>query len=422
MEIEELERRALEALDVSEVTRLCSELVRVPSENPPGDVSEAAAIASNWLSERGHELAIYEPGKGRVNVVSSTGDGEPHLLFLGHLDVVPAGDRERWSFDPFCGEIRDGKVLGRGATDMKGGVACAMVVYSVLSDLVEELGGKLTLALTCDEETGGRLGAGWLVEKRLLDADACIVLEPTTPYAVILGERGICWLKLRAYGRPAHGSVPRLGLNAIMLMARALEKLMELDGERGEIPEEAREVLVDMERAIEVLRTLGVGEGVQEEIVRACSRVTVNVGVIRGGTKVNVVPDYCEAEVDVRIPYGVSPDSIIERARRLISELGGKVEVEALSRVEPSFTSPRAPVCRALEEAAEDLLGCSLMRFLMPATTDARYLRARGVPTVVYGPGAVELAHSYDEHVSIEHLEHVSKVLCAASVRFLGKR
>ena len=122
------------------------------------------------------------------------------------------------------------------------------------------------------------------------------------------------------------------------------------------------------------------------------------------------------------IPYGVSPDSIIERARRLISELGGKVEVEALSRVEPSFTGPRAPVCRALEEAAEDLLGCSLMRFLMPATTDARYLRARGVPTVVYGPGAVELAHSYDEHVSIEHLEHVSKVLCAASVRFLGKR
>lgn len=90
--------------------------MKAPSENHPSDVSEAAGVISNWLSERGHELAVYEPEKGRVNVVSSTGYGEPRLLLLSRLDVVPAGDREHWSFDPFCGEIRDSKIFGRGTT------------------------------------------------------------------------------------------------------------------------------------------------------------------------------------------------------------------------------------------------------------------------------------------------------------------
>ena len=421
-EPDELKRRALRALDTGEVARLCSALVRAPSENPPGDVFLAAETALSWLSERGHKVAVHEPEKGRVNLLARVGDGRPCLALMGHLDVVPAGDRGRWSFDPFCGEIQGGRILGRGATDMKGGVACIMAVFHALSGLVDELGGSLVLALVCDEETGGHLGTGWLVRQGLLsDVDACLIAEPTTPYMAVLGERGVCWLRLRARGRPAHGSVPSLGLNAIELMMDALRAIKELSGPVGELPDDVSHVLTEMrERRSDLKSILGLSGDRLEAYLTALCSLTINIGVVRGGTKVNIVPDECEAEVDVRIPWGSSAAGVLEMARRALSTLAEHVEIGAANLIEPSFTRPAEAICQVLDAAAEEVLGRSLAHALMPATTDAHYLRALGVPTVVYGPGLPRLAHSHDEWVPVRHLELASRVICLTAIRFLS--
>ena len=436
--LSQLKPRALGALDTGEIARLCSALVRAPSENPPGDVFLAAETALSWLSERGHKVAVHEPEKGRVNLLARVGDGHPCLALMGHLDVVPAGDRGRWSFDPFCGEIQSGRILGRGATDMKGGVACIMAVFHALSGLVDELGGSLVLALVCDEETGGQFGAGWLVRQGLLsDVDACLIAEPTTPYVAVLGERGVCWLRLRAKGRPGHGSVPSLGLNAIELMIDALQAIKKLEETRVELPEEAKTILSEMEELIKApydllglkgikralarvaYGLLGIGKERLKAYLDACRRITTNIGLIKGGTKVNVVPEACEAEVDVRVPLGTSTGDILSRVEHLLSGLGEHVSVEPLSRVEPSFTSSSEAICRALDRAVQEIIGRRPTHALMPATTDAHHLRPAGIPTVVYGPGLLHLAHAYDEYVPVEHLELASRAICLAALYFL---
>lgn len=418
----ELKEKALREVKAIDVVGLCSKLVRARSENPPGDVSEAAGVAMDWLSEHGHDVRRLEPEPGRINILVDEGRGRRCLLLMGHIDVVPAGDMGRWSFDPFCGDVRDGRVLGRGSTDMKGGVACIMAVFHALSGLLEELNGRLKLALTCDEETGGRLGAGYMAERGLLDADGCFIAEPSTPYLAILGERGLCWLKLVARGRPAHGSVPELGVNAIRIAMDAVNKVLALHGREVEAPGEIRDVLMGMGSLIEAASdVLGLRPEVARAFVRACSRITVNVGTIRGGTKVNMVPESCEVELDVRVPPSLSTEQVIEEAEGLLSGLGEAISLEVLARVEPSFTNTSSYLFSALKSAAEEVLGLPIEGAIMPACTDAHYLRARGIPTIIYGPGSIGLAHSYDEYVLVEHLELASRVLCAASINFLAQ-
>ena len=435
----EIWERALRELKKDEIIELCSALVRAPSENPPGDVSLAADVARAWLSERGHDCEVHEPERGRINVLARFGEGKPCLMLMGHLDVVPAGDRDRWGFDPFCGDIRDGRVLGRGATDMKGGVACIMAVYHALSGLMDELGGSLLLALVCDEETGGRLGAGWLAERGVFDGvDACLIAEPTSPRVAILGERGICWLRLRAHGRPAHGSIPSLGLNAIEIMMKGLEALKDVEKAPVKTPEEVRAVLEEMEELVRspydflglrgVKKALariaygffGLGKEKLRAYVEACKSFTMNIGIIRGGTKVNIVPEACEAEVDVRVPHGASTSYVLSLVRRILSGLPGRIEVEPIDTVEPSFTSPSEAICKALDRAVRDVVGRAPIHTLMPATTDGHYLRDRGIPTVIYGPGLAHLAHAYDEYVPIEHLELCSRAICLTAIYFVS--
>ena len=413
--------RALRELEGVDIAGLCSELVKAGGENPPGDVSEVAGLVSDWLSERGHEARSVEPEPGRVNILTQVGEGRPSLILMGHMDVVPAGDVGRWSFEPFCGAVRNGRVLGRGSTDMKGGVACIMAVFHVLSSVVEEVGGQLKLVLTCDEETGGRFGAGFLAERGFLDADGCFIAEPSTPYLAILGERGLCWLRLVARGRPAHGSVPELGLNAIRLAMEATESIMGLHGREARPPSDVRDVLSGMEELVKLApESLELEPEAIKAFVRACSRTTVNVGVIKGGTKVNVVPERCEVEFDIRVPHGSSTGQVIELVEQLLPARKGEVELEVLARVEPSFTSPSSHLFSALSSAAEEVMGFAIKKAIMPACTDAHYLRARGVPTIIYGPGSIGLAHSYDEYVLVDHLKLASRVLCLASVKFLA--
>ncbi|MEM4218272.1 MAG: M20/M25/M40 family metallo-hydrolase [Candidatus Methanomethylicaceae archaeon] len=193
------------SLNHDELTKLCSELIMLGGENPPGNTTKIADYIKQRLANKGITVKLYEPVKNMPNLVCSIGSGKPRLVLCGHLDVFPVG--HNWSFDPFCGKLVDGKILGRGAVDMKAGVASAITCIESLLKYENRLNGTLTLALFSDEENMGFGGAQWMLENvSEVRGDACFIGEPARSDVITLGEKGVLWLKLSAEGELAHGA------------------------------------------------------------------------------------------------------------------------------------------------------------------------------------------------------------------------
>ncbi|MFV0452259.1 MAG: M20 family metallopeptidase, partial [Propioniciclava sp.] len=188
------ETRILAAIDDSadELIELLSSLLRTDSQNPPGDCTDVAQVVADYLTSQGVTSQIFAAGDGRDNVVSTIdADGPRHLVLAGHHDTVPIGDASRWSFPPLAGDVVDGYARGRGASDMKGGLAGIIFVYALLQRLGVPLGGTLTLASTADEETGGAGGAPWLLDGGVLaGATSAIIAEPAERTHPTIGQKG----------------------------------------------------------------------------------------------------------------------------------------------------------------------------------------------------------------------------------------
>ena len=406
-----------------EILQLCSDMVRIPSENPPGDMGEMASFLRGFLEERGFAVEAYEPEKGRINLVARIGAGEPTLILNGHMDVVPAGDRERWDFPPYCGELREGKILGRGATDMKGGLTSLIAAFVAVSQAVGDLPGTLVLTIVPDEETGGEYGSRWLVETGKVRGEACLIGEPTSMVGSFVGEKGICWLRLSARGVPAHGSLPMLGENAIEKLAAAFPILHTIEREEVEIPEDVREI-VEGSKALyrRMLADRGLADEAKlEAVAGALDHSTVNIGVIKGGSKVNIVPESCSADVDVRVPVGTTPAKVRDRVVELLRERGlADIECELVSYSNPNYTSPSERIYTLLSRNAKDILGIDLKPLFVTGATDGRFFRLGGIPAINYGPGELALAHAYNEYVRAEDVIRAAKVIAGTIVDFFG--
>ena len=406
-----------------EILQLCSDMVRIPSENPPGDMGEMASFLRGFLEERGFAVEAYEPEKGRINLVARIGAGEPTLILNGHMDVVPAGDRERWDFPPYCGELREGKILGRGATDMKGGLTSLIAAFVAVSQAVGDLPGTLVLTIVPDEETGGEYGSRWLVETGKVRGEACLIGEPTSMVGSFVGEKGICWLRLSARGVPAHGSLPMLGENAIEKLAAAFPILHTIEREEVEIPEDVREI-VEASKALYrgMLADRGLADEAKlEAVAGALDHSTVNIGVIKGGSKVNIVPESCSADVDVRVPVGTTPAKVRDRVVELLRERGlADIECELVSYSNPNYTSPSERIYTLLSRNAKDVLGIDLKPLFVTGATDGRFFRLGGIPAINYGPGELALAHAYNEYVRAEDVIRAAKVIAGTIVDFFG--
>jgi succinyl-diaminopimelate desuccinylase len=296
----------------ADAVALARELIRFDTINPPGREKACAEHLGRKLEAAGFRCDFVEMGEGRANLIARVGGApdRPPLAFTGHIDVVPLGARV-WSVAPFAGEIADGKVFGRGASDMKSGVAACVAAANNLAPRLASSPGVM-LVITAGEETGceGAFHIARTAGGVLGKAGALVVAEPTSNRPLV-GHRGALWLKAATKGVTAHGSMPDRGVNAVNKAARAISKLEDFDFNVARHP------------------VLG--------------SPTLNVGWVHGGMNINSVPDLAEFGIDIRTIPAQRHDEVRDQLARF---LGEEVQLSTLVDVEGVWTEPTTPGCK----------------------------------------------------------------------------
>ena len=415
--------RVLAEIDAAadEIVAFAADLVRIPTVNPPGDAYEACARAVGERLQRFGFAVEYiaadgrpehTPAHPRVNVVGRRdGDGRGRVVHLnGHLDVVPPG--EGWTLDPFGGLVRDGRLYGRGACDMKAGLAAAVYAAEALRRAGARPAGAVEVSATVDEESGGFAGLAHLAEIGRISAaraDFVIIPEPLNVDRICVGHRGVYWFEVTAHGRIAHGGMPFLGVNAIEHMGVLLEAI------RGELQPR----LAARKTAMPV-----VPEGAR--------RATLNVNTIEGGQpsaklQTPCVADRCRAVFDRRFLPEESFDEVRGEIAALLERVAarlphGRFELRDLMVVHPVRTPDDSPLVAALATAVERVLGRQASIVASPGTYDHKHVeRTAGIRhCVAYGPGILDLAHQPDEWCAIDDLVAATKVLALAVLELTG--
>jgi acetylornithine deacetylase/succinyl-diaminopimelate desuccinylase family protein len=367
------------------------ELVRTPSENPPGNEAPAAALTARLCEELGLEVFLHELDPGRPSVVAGRRFGEgPTLCFCSHIDVVPAGDHALWAHPPYGADIADGIMHGRGSSDAKGPIAAALEAFEVLIAANVPMGGTLELALVADEEAMGFKGAGFLIDQKIITPDISIVGEPTS-LRIVRAQRGPCWMRIITRGVAAHGSAPERGVSAIRHMAEIVLRL--------------EETLPD----------------ITHEVVGGPS---INVGTIHGGEKVNIVPAVCVAEVDRRSIPGETKESVtasiqaaIDLAKERFPEIDATIELPVYG--EPFEVREDSIVLEALSEAVTEATSAPAEVVGFRGSSDARFFAESGADVVVCGPGDITVAHTAREYIDLAELERGAIAYALAFAKLL---
>ncbi|HVO36633.1 MAG TPA: M20/M25/M40 family metallo-hydrolase [Candidatus Acidoferrum sp.] len=440
-----------------EVTNLLSELIQINTTNPPGNEIKAAKFLAKDLEKDGFKCELFESDPGRGSVVTRLkGTGEkPSLLLLSHLDVVAANPKE-WSVDPFGGVVKDGFVWGRGALDMKSMTALEALVIKLLKRNSVKLKGDVILAATADEEKGGEAGAGWLVSNHKEKVQAkyvlnegggmAIPLEGKNLYTVQIAEKGIHWFKVKAKGRPGHGSVPGAADNAILRMNKVVEKLGNHRSKIILVPS-VRENLIEIakgskfaekavslllqnpESADQILDMLAQEDMVMAEEIRARLRMTVTPTIIQGGVKENIIPSECEAVFDCRVLPGQTPSGAMEEIKGLLKDVDlEKLEFETIQANDPSESPSNTPLYKLIVDALKEFEpSCAVAPVMLTGGTDSRFFRHIGSvcygfqpvqPDIPYGE-MLQTVHGIDERISTRNLVFGTSVLYNVVERFM---
>jgi len=386
----------------------------VDAENPPGRrYRESVDFLAEAMDERGYDVerlpvpedvvAEHYPSRTdheRVNVLGRKGSGEPDVHFTGHFDVVPAG--EDWSRSPYEPTVEDGRVYGRGASDMKSGIVASLFAVEALA-AAGGLAGRVTQSMTCDEETGGFTGLGHLVETGQItpeNTDYCVYTECFGASRVCVGHRGVLKFRVRAHGEKAHGCMAHDGENAIAAMADLLDRV-------GSYRDRLHDRTTDLPVVPEQSR-----------------HADVSATMVEGGYSENVVPDRCTAAFYRVLVPGETVADARQEVRELLAETeaatGATVEYEEIMFAEPTAVPADGDTARAyLEELRAR--GVDPEVVVSPGSDDQRFVVGAGIEEcIVYGPGLLEQAHVADEYVPVEELVEATKVMAAATARLVG--
>ncbi len=404
-----------------ELVDFAAELIRIPTVNPPGAYYlECAELIGRRLDELGYgvdyviadDSAEHNDDYPRINVVGIRPGRElrPLIHLNGHFDVVPTG--EGWTVDPFAGEVSDGKLYGRGAADMKSGLAAAIYAAEAIRRAGVELTGTIEVSGTVDEESGGFAGVAHLAEIGRISArrtDHVIIPEPLDVDRICLGHRGVYWFKVTSLGRIAHGSMPFLGVNAIEQMGPVLEAVRTtLDAEL-----ESRSTAMPVEPP-------------------EARRGSINVNSILGGqagepTQTPCVADRCEAIFDRRFLLEEGFKAARSEIVRLLDELSAadptrRYQLDDLMVVHPTLTPENDPLVRSLSRSIQAVLGRPATYVASPGTYDHKHVaRVAAVKScVAYGPGELTQAHQPDEWCRVEDMVDSAKVMALTLLDLLG--
>ena len=405
--------KELDAQSQAMVDSAC-ELIRIPSENPPSDTAALVDYIVEYLGDVADlELTRHcrqAPVSNLFARVRGRGAGSS-LAFNGHLDTYPTGPAEQWSASPFSGHVSDGRIYGRGACDMKGGIACALQAFKTLARYRDEWRGELVLTLAGDEESMGVLGTQAMLEDIPgARTHAMLCADVGSPQVVRVGEKGMLWVDVQATGRAAHGAHVHRGISAIDRLRDALDRLVSLRAWPVQTPPEVEQTIQQAKAVSEPLA----GEG-ESDVMRS---VTVNIGHIDGGISPNLVASHACARTDVRLPLGVSVADIESAISQRLSDLEG-VSFTVHRRYEPSWTSPSHPFVAATLAACQHVLGESAVANMRIGASDARLYRAAGIPTVVCGLSPNNLG-APDEFAIIDEMRSLARIHVAAALRFLA--
>ena len=394
----------------AELFELCSRLIQIPSENPPGDTTKLAAFIRDHLDSLGIPVEWHEPMAGRPNLVATLGTGSPHLVLSGHLDEFPAG--QGWTRPPFSGAVEGGRIWGRGAGDMKAGLAVALTIASLVRKLEVPLAGRLTLALASDEETGGEWGTQWLLANvAAVRGDACLIGESSGTWSAGIGEKGVLWLRLSARGVSGHAAYQQ-GVSAVSAVRAAVAAIERMHGRKARGDTAVARVIARQRAAAE--RRWGRGTG------RLADRLAVSVGTLRGGGQVNLIPEAAMAEVDFRLPPGLTTATVLKEVRRRISRaVRSGVQVDVFNQCDPYVTSPDSQLVKLVLANAKALNRRTVLPVVRLGYTDGRFFRRAGIPTVVYGP-AVHNMGGPDEYIEAADLLEVAVAHAGAVLDLLA--
>ncbi|MCF8563179.1 M20 family metallopeptidase [Alicyclobacillus tolerans] len=375
------------------------QVLKIRSINPPGNELPVARRLKDLLDEHGLENTLIEFDENRANLVAwlrgeSIDPNRRVLALSGHMDVVPPGQVE-WNYPPFDAVEQDGKIYGRGSSDMKGGLVGLVFAMIALKKSGVRLRGDVKLLASAGEEMGA-VGAKLLAETgHMDDVDALIIAEPSNDN-VVIAHKGALWVEITCYGQTAHGSTPKLGINAIEHMNRVITAILN-DFHMEYSPDDL------------------LGEP------------TCNIAVIEGGVKTNVVPDKCRVELDIRTVPSQKHEDVLRSLEKLIEGVKAdcpelKAELRVFNDLPPIATAADHPFVRTVQDSTAQVYSQAKPIKGMSGYTDGAVLAPveRGVPAVIIGGGRIELAHQPNEYIDTDKFLQAIDLYKTIIVNYLG--
>jgi len=359
-------------LEKKELNELLQKLIQIKSVNPPGNEDEIANFIKEFLLKDNISSEFVPLEEGRNSVVAKIeGKEKRNITLCGHLDTVRVKE-EDWTKPPFQGIIEEGRMYGRGASDMKGGVAAILYAAVILKRRNITPKKTIQLAFTADEEWGYR-GSKTLVEKGYFEqTDFLIITEPTN-LQVSIGEKGELWIKAKFYGKSAHGSTPESGINTVVPGSKFIL----------EVSEKYQKIF---------------------DNDPLWGKTSINIGQFHGGVQVNIVPNYSEIQLDFRVISEEDKERAMELVRKTGKDIVEKYRVQFSGEIfnyhPPIFTSPDNPYVKKFMQVA----GVKETSIIKYCTDGGTIIPEKKIPFIVFGPGDIAQAHQNDEYIELDTL------------------
>ncbi len=368
---------------------LLQDLIRIPSPNPPGDTIAIADYIANAMTMAGCTVITPAPEAKpeAVNVLATVGSGDPVIMLHAHIDTVPvaATEAEKWSTDPYDPVIKNGKLYGKGSIDDKAPLASMMIVLQEAAARAADLKGTLMLVAAAEEEVGGRLGTRWLADAGHLPTCDFIVVGEQTANKVAVAHKGVMRATLETRGKSVHATNPDRGVNAITAMAKIA---LALDAYHRELSQRVHPIV-----------------GVP----------TCKVGVIEGGSTANAVPDRCTIKIDRRMIPREKPEDVQQELREIVAGVDvGDASAEITDFLFSSWfdSTTESGLAKTFMGCVAEVLDDNPGPVGYLPGSDAKHLmdNVRG-EMIIFGPGTYEVAHAFDEHVTLEDYEATTEIL-----------